>query len=216
MKHTFSIGLTPSVRCGRCLLPLTTVLLLGGGAQAQTPNQPIDPAAVLPTLTFSFNHTSVVLLNNVSYNFNYFDFNITGFQNVGANNPAYDIFSFSNSTLEKQLGVVAVTSAYLPQGWTFDDSHDFTVSTSLLSSIHADDPQFGLIFIQPQNAAVINPTGALFTVYHQPGAVDPFTLNGNPVSIPSVPEASPAASLGLGLLALGGLFYRTRRRKANI
>ncbi len=198
-------------------LPLA-LLLLPAASQAQT--QPVDPSAGLPTITASFNHTSLVNLAGIAYNFNYYDFNITGFQNVGAGNPAYDIFSFSNSTLEKQIGVVAVTSAYLPQGWTFDDTHDFTISTSPLSAIHADDPQFGLIFIQSQNAALLSPLGAPFQVFHQAAGVDPFvTPSGTPITVPvsaPVPEVSTPVSFGLLLLlGLGGVTAARRRRSAR-
>ena len=185
-------------------LPAAALLLLGGASvQAQT--QPISAAAGLPVITASFNHTSVVTLGGTPYDFNYYDFSITGFTNVGANNPDYGIFSFGNSTLETQPGVVAVTSSYLPDGWTFSDTTDFDISTSAHSGIFPDDPQFGLIFIQSLNTLPINPTGAPFQVYHQMGAVDPFTLNGSPISVlvnSPVPEASTTVSLGL-LLLLG-------------
>ena len=167
--------------------------------------QPISPTAGLPQITAAFNHTSVVTLGGTPYDFNYYDFSITGFTNVGAGNPAYGIFSFSNSTLENLPGVVGVASAYLPAGWTFSDTTDFTISTSAHSGIFPDDPQFGLIFIQSASTLPIDPTGAPFEVYHQMGATDPFTLNGSPVLVPvnsPVPEASttvfarPAAGAG--------------------
>ena len=58
-------------------LSLTALLLPVGAVRAQT--QPISAAAILPTLTYAFNHTSVVTLGTVAYDFNYYDFNITGF-----------------------------------------------------------------------------------------------------------------------------------------
>ena len=204
-----------TVRQAGSLLPLTSLLLLGTpGAQAQT--QPIDPTAGLPTITASFNHTSVVAIAGTSYDFNYYDFSITGFTNVGAGNPAYAIFSFSNATLEKQPGVVGVASAYLPAGWTFDDSHDFDISTGLIG-VYPDDPQFGLIFIQSLTTTPINPTGAPFTVYHQNGGVDPFTLNGANVIVPvnaPVPEVSTPVSFGLLLgLGMGCVGVAARRKR---
>ena len=86
-------------------------------------------------------------LGGTSNDFNYYDISITGFTNVGANNPDYGIFSFSNSTLETLPGVVAVTEAYLPPEWTFSDATDFVISTSAHTGIFPDDPQFGLIFM---------------------------------------------------------------------
>ncbi len=204
-----------------CFLSLAPLLLLPPAAQAQ---QIVSPSAGLPTITAAFNHTSLVtiagtgIIPTTTYNFNYYDFTITGFHNVGANNPSYDIYSFGNSTLEKQAGVVGVVSAYLPTGWTLDDTHDFDISTTVESVIHADDPQFGLIFIQQLNTAPLNPTGASFKVYNQTGGVDPFvTQNGTPISVlvsaPVVPEASTMASLGLLLLlGLGGLAAAARRK----
>lgn len=198
------------------LLPLVALLLLGAPAsQAQT--QPIDPSAGLPTLTASFNHTSIVAVAGTRYNFNYYDFNITGFTNVGPGNPDYAIFSFSNSTLEKLPDVVGVAEAYLPTGWTFDDTHDFVISS--LIGIYPDDPQFGLIFIQKLNTAPMNPTGAPFAMFHQTGGKDPFTLNGVPVTVlvnSPVPEASTTVSLGLLLLlGLGGLLTAARKSVKN-
>ena len=195
-------------------LPAAALVLLGASSvQAQT--QPISAAAGLPQITAAFNHTSVVTLGGTPYDFNYYDFTITGFTNVGANNPDYGIFSFGNSTLETQPGVVAVTSSYLPDGWTFSDSTDFDISTSKLTGIFPDDPQFGLIFIQSLSTLPINPTGAPFEVYHQMGAVDPFTLNGAPLMVPvnsPVPEASSTVSLGLLLLlGLGGVTAARRK-----
>ncbi len=208
------------------LLPLASLLLLGApAAQAQTPpgalgsTQPINPSVGLPTITASFNHTEVDRIAGTAYNFNYYDFSITGFQNVGASNrDYYSIFSFSNSTLEKQPGVVGVASAYLPPGWTFDDSHDFDISVGLIG-IQPDDPQFGLIFIQSLGTTPINPTGAPFTVFHQNGGVQPFTLNGNNVTVPvnaPVPEAPASLSFGLLLaLGLGGVLAARRQRGAR-
>ena len=196
------------------LLTLAPLLLLPSAARAQT--QPVDPSAGLPTITASFNHTSIVAVAGTQYDFNYYDFSITGFKNVGANNPAYGIFSFSNSTLEKNPGVVGVASAYLPTGWTFDDSHDFEISTGLIG-ILPDDPQFGLIFIQNLKTAPIDPTGAPFAVYHQNGGVDPFvTQNGTPIVVlvnSPLPEASTTVSFGLLLLlGLGGVLTAARRQ----
>ena len=198
------------------LLSLASLLLLPCASQAQT--QPVDPSAGLPTITASFNHTSVVSVAGTPFDFNYYDFSISGFTNVGVNNSTYDIFSFSNSTLEKQPGVVGVASSYLPTGWTFDDSHDFDLSTGLIG-IHPDDPQFGLIFIQNLNTTPINPTGALFSIFHQNGGLDPFTLNGKPLTVPvnsPVPEASTTASFGLLLLlGLCGVAVARRRKVAR-
>lgn len=191
-----------------------TSLLLPSAAQAQT--QPIDPSAGLPTITASFNHTSIVAIAGTLFDFNYYDFSITGFKNVGANNSAYAIFSFSNSTLEKQSGVVGVATSYLPMGWSFDDSRDFDISTGLIG-ILPDDPQFGLIFIQGLNTTPIDPTGALFKVFHQVGGVDPFTLNGAPLTVQvnaPVPEASTTVSLSLLLLlGLGGVSVAAHRQR---
>ena len=205
-----------SRQAGR-LLPLASVLLLGApAAHAQT--QPVDPSAGLPSITASFNHTDIDTVAGTPYDFNYYDFNITGFTNVGAGNPAYGIFSFSNSTLENLPGVVGVASAYLPLGWTFNDNKDFLISTSRLVGIYPDDPQFGLIFIQALGAAPINPTGAPFAVFHQVGGMDPFvTPNKTPITVPvnaPVPEASTTLSFGLPLaLGLIGLLA-ARRKKA--
>ena len=202
--------------CPLHCLPFASLLLLGASAQAQT--QPIAPTAGLPTVTAAFNHTSVAALGGTAYNFNYYDFTITGFTNVGANNPDYGIFSFSNSTLETQPGVAAVISSYLPDGWTFSDTSDFEISTSAHTGIFPDDPQFGLIFIQSLGTLPIDPTGAPFQVYHQMGAVDPFTLNGTPVTVPvnaPVPEASTTVSFGLLLLGLGGLTAARRKRSTG-
>jgi hypothetical protein len=197
------------------LLTSAALFLLGASSvQAQT--QPISPAAGLPQITAAFNHTSITTLGGTPYDFNYYDFSITGFTNVGAGNPDYGIFSFSNSTLETLPGVVGVASAYLPDGWTFNDSTDFEISTSRVGGIYPDDPQFGLIFIQSPNTLPIDPTGAPFQVYHQVGAVDPFTLNGTPVSVlvnSPVPEASTTVSFGL-LLGLGGLAAAFRKKAA--
>lgn len=197
-------------------LPAAALLLISAvSAQAQT--QPISPTAGLPTVTASFDHTSVVTLSGTPYDFNYYDFSITGFTNVGAGNPDYGIFSFSNSTLETQPGVVAVTSSYLPDGWTFSDTTDFEISTSAHTGIFPDDPQFGLIFIQSLGTLPIDPTGAPFQMYHQIGATDPFTLNGTPVSVPvnsPVPEASTTVSFGLLLgLGLGGFVASSRKKR---
>lgn len=192
------------------LLLLASLLLAARASQAQ----PVSPAAGLPSLTAAFSHTSVVSVAGTLYDFNYYDFNLTGFTNVGAGNPVYGIFSFSNPTLEKLPGVVGVAAAYLPLGWTFDDTHDFDISTGLIG-VYPDDPQFGLIFIQRLNTTPINPTGAPFTVYHQNGGVDPFTLNGVNVIVPvnaPVPEAP--TSVSLGLLLLGGLVVAVRRRSS--
>ncbi len=207
-----------AARLAAGLLALTPLLLLlPAASQAQT--QPVDPKAGLPVITASFNHTSVVSVAGTPFNFNYYDFSITGFTNVGAGNSAYDIFSFSNSTLEKQPGVVGVASSYLPSGWTFDDSHDFDLSTGLIG-IHPDDPQFGLIFIQSLGTTAINPTNAPFAIFHQNGGVDPFTLNGTPLTVrvnAPVPEAPTTASFGLLLLlGAGGVAVAARRRKGTL
>lgn len=200
------------------LLPLASVVLLSAPAShAQT--QPIDPSVGLPKITAVFNHTDVDTVAGTAYDFNYYDFSITGFTNVPASQQsAYDIFSFSNSTLEKQPGVVGVAAAYLPSGWTFDDSHDFLISTSRLVGIHPDDPQFGLIFIQDLNTTPIDPTGAPFEVFHQVGGKDPFTRNGVPVTVlvnDPVPEASTTTSFGLLLLlGLGGVLAARKKRGA--
>ena len=108
--------------------------------------------------------------------------------------------------------MVAVASAYLPDGWTFDDSHDFVISTDPLRAIHADDPQFGLIFIQTRGTAPIAPTGP-FALFHQVGGAVPFTRDGVPVTIYALPEASTTVSLGLLLaLGLGGVVVAKRKR----
>ncbi len=197
-------------------LPAAALLLGASSVQAQT--QPISPTAGLPQITAAFNHTSVTSIGSTPYDFNYYDFTITGFTNVGANNPDYGIFSFSNSTLEKLPGVAGVASSYLPDGWTFSDSADFMISTSVHTGIFPDDPQFGLIFIQSLNAPPINPTGAPFQIYHQMGGTDPFTLNGSPVMVPvnaPVPEASTTVSFGLLLvLGLGGITVACRKKAA--
>lgn len=197
-------------------LSLTSLLLLSASSvHAQT--QPISPTAGLPTITAAFDHTSVTLVAGTLYDFNYYDFNITGFTNVGAGNPDYGIFSFSNSTLEAQPDVVGVASSYLPKGWVFSDVTDFLISTSAHTGIFPDDPQFGLIFIQNLGTTPIDPTDAPFSVYHEMGGVDPFTLNGDPISVPvnaPVPEASTTLSFGLLLLlGLGSLTVTARRKR---
>lgn len=210
MKNVF----LKKVSSGFALLSLTLLFLSASASQAQ----PISPTAGLPTLTYSFNHTSIVSIAGVSYDFNYFDFNITGFTNVGANNPSYDILGFSNSGLEKEPGVVAVASAYLPAGWTFSDTNDFLISIAPNQAIHADDPSFGLIFIQALGTAPINPSDSPFLIYHAQDGVDPFTLNGLPIQItatPAVPEASTTVTFGL-LLALGALSCQASRRKKSV
>ncbi len=195
-------------------LPAAALLLIGAASvQAQ---QPISSTAGLPAITASFDHTSVVTLAGTPYDFNYYNFSITGFTNVGAGNPDYGIFSFGNSTLENLPGVVGVASSYLPPEWTFSDTSDFVVSTSAHTGIFPDDPQFGLIFIQSLGTLPIDPTGAPFQVYHQMGGNDPFTLNGSPVMVPvnaPVPEASTTVSFGL-LLSLGGLAAASRKKAA--
>ena len=210
-----------SVRClSFASLSFASLLLLGASSvQAQT--QPISPLAGLPSITASFNHTSVGTVAGTPYDFNYYDFTITGFTNVGAGNPDYGIFSFGNSTLEKMPGVVGVLLAYSPDNaWTLSDTNDFTVSTSAHTGIFPDDPQFGLIFIQSLNTLPIEPTGAPFQVYHMPGAVDPFTLNGAPVTVSvnaPVPEASTTVSFGLLLLlGLGSGAAAYRKSRASL
>lgn len=105
-------------------------------------------------------------------------------------------------------------------GWTFNDSNGLLISTSPLSIIHADDPQFGLIFIRQPSTTPLNPTGSPFSVFHQAGGVDPFvTQNGTPIIVPvgaPVPEASTTAPLGLRLLlGLGGLAVGARKKSAS-
>ena len=198
-----------------CLVPL--ILLNSSALQAQKSIQPINPTDGLPTITYAFNHTSTSTLAGVSYDFDYYDFDVTGFTKVGANNPYYDILSFSNSGLEKQPGVLGVISAYLPTGWTFDDSHDFEISIQPDRAIHADDPAFGLIFIEKPGSAPIDPSASPFSFYHAQNSVDPFTINGSPIQVngtPAVPEASTTVSLGLMLL--GGLSCLAFRRKKSV
>jgi hypothetical protein len=201
---------------GACLAPL--MLLSSSASQAQQSNiQPVNPTDGLPTITYAFNHTSTATLLGVSYDFDYYDFDVTGFTKVGANNSYYDILSFSNSGLEKKPGVVGVISAYLPIGWTFDDSHDFVISILPNRAIHADDPAFGLIFIEKPGSAPIDPSASPFSFYHAQDGVDPFTINGAPVQVtgtPAVPEASTTVSLGL--LLLGGLSGLAFRRKKSV
>ena len=196
------------------LAPLMLLALNASPSQAQ----PISPTAGLPALTYAFNHTSVVPIASVPYDFNYYDFNITGFTNVGEKASNYDILSFSNTGLEKEPSVVAVASAYLPAGWTFTDTNDFLISIELDRAIHADDPSFGLIFIQTHRAAPINPSDFPFSVYHAQNGADPFTLNGIPIqvtAIPAVPEASTAVSFVL-LLTFGAFSCRMARRKKSV
>jgi len=210
---------TPIVfrQCGKQILPVLSLLLLGTCAsQAQTFTQPISPTAGLPVVTGTFNHTSIVNIASVPYDFNYYDFTITGFTNVGAGNPYYAIYSFSNSTLEKLPGVVGVAASYLPDTWTFDDTNDFRCST--LIGIYPDDPQFGLIFIQTPGTTPIDPTGAPFEFYHETGGVDPFTYPGTdtPVTVPvnpsAVPEPSSLLTFCMLSLGVGGLLLRARKR----
>ena len=196
------------------LAPLMLLLLNTSAAQAQ----PISATAGVPTLTYTFNHTSPGSIAGVPYDLDYYDFNVTGFTNVGQGNPAYDILSFSNSGLEKEANVVGVLSAYMPDGWTFDDSHDFTISILPNRAIHADDPMFGLIFIQTLGTDPIDPGTSPFSFYHAQNSVDPFTLNGAPIQVTAtnpVPEASTLVSGGL-LLALGALSCLASRRKRSI
>lgn len=200
------------------LLPLAALLILAApDARAQDETQPISPTAGLPVITGAYDHTVVGNINSVPVDFNYYDFTITGFTNVGAQNPYYAIFSFSNSSLESMPGVYGVEPGTLPPGWTFSDISDFGISTT---GIYPDDPDFSLIFAQDPDTAPINPIGAPFQVYRDTGEVDPFTLGGIPVVVSVTPAVSvapepPALDLfALNGLIVGAMVWKGRRRKA--
>ncbi|MGI4790499.1 MAG: hypothetical protein ACRYFS_16810 [Janthinobacterium lividum] len=184
------------------LLLLPLVCLTATASQAQTP----------PTLTYSLTESGTTTVIGLPAEYSDYTFGITGFSNVGAD-PAglYTIFSLSNSTIENSPNFYSVTAYDLPAGWTFSDSNDFTISTSLARGIHATDPSFGLTITQKAGTPFINISNAPFTLYHKVDGVDPFlNPNGTPMTVQAVPEASSMVSFSL--LMVSGLVWHVCRR----
>ncbi len=177
---------------------------LTAAAQAQTP----------PTLTFTPNGSGTGTLGGQAVFYEAYLFSITGFSNVGPDpNNNYTIYSFSNSSIEASPDFRQIASGVLPAGWTFSDTNDFVISTLPQLGIHATDPTFGLTVFQKAGTPVITPDGAPFELFHQINGVDPFlNPDGTPLMITAqaVPEASSLVSFGL--LLLGGLAWKARRK----
>ena len=216
MNSRSFLPLSYTPRAFKPLLPLlfltATTSCLVTGAQAQTLPAATAQAPNPPTLTYKTDGSGTGILDGQAVTYQAYLFNITGFSNVPSDpNNDYTIFSLSNSSIENAAGFFRVSSFDLPQGWTFSDTTDFTISTNALG-IHAVDPIFGIIVYQDAGTPTISPNNAPFTVYHQMGAVDPFTNpDGSPLIITAqaVPEASSLVSLGL--LLLGGGIWQARR-----